>query len=92
MHFTWNNKKEAQNIAKHGVSFDEATQAFIDDSRIITLDVLHSDNEQRFFCFGKTPRGVLTVRFTIRDNRIRIIGAGYWRKGRKLYEQENNLY
>ena len=34
---------------------------------------------------------VLTVRFTHREDVIRIFGAGYWRKGRILYEQENPL-
>ncbi|MFH1066848.1 MAG: BrnT family toxin, partial [bacterium] len=34
---------------------------------------------------------VLTVRFTWRDEILRIIGAGYWRKGKKLYEKENTL-
>lgn len=38
--------------------------------------------------FDKTSRGhIATVRFTIRSSRIRIIGAGYWREGRKLYDQ-----
>ncbi|MEI6747001.1 MAG: hypothetical protein WCL34_13640 [Methylococcaceae bacterium] len=42
---------------------------------------------------GKNKDGssILTVRFTYRHNRIRIIGAGYWRKGKKIYEKENNL-
>jgi len=35
---------------------------------------------------------VLTVRFTYRDGIIRIIGAGYWRKGKTVYEQENGLH
>jgi hypothetical protein len=33
--------------------------------------------------------GVMTVRFTWRDGRIRIFGAGYWRKGKRLYDREN---
>jgi hypothetical protein len=32
---------------------------------------------------------VMTVRFTWRGSRIRIFGAGYWRKGKRLYEQQN---
>jgi hypothetical protein len=35
--------------------------------------------------------GVLTVRFTYRGGVIRIFGAGYWRKGKRIYEQENSL-
>ena len=38
---------------------------------------------------GKTGEKIATVRFTMRDSKIRIIGAGYWRKGQKLYEKEN---
>jgi hypothetical protein len=43
-------------------------------------------------CFGRVERGVLTVRFTYRDGVIRIIGAGFGRKGKAVYEQENNLH
>jgi len=35
--------------------------------------------------------GVLTVRFTYRNNRIRIIGAGFWRKGKDIYEKQNKI-
>lgn len=45
------------------------------------------EKEQRYFCFGKVDSGVMTVRFTMRKNYIRIIGAGYWRKGKKIYEE-----
>jgi hypothetical protein len=31
----------------------------------------------------------MTVRFTYGKSKIRIIGAGYWRKGKKIYEKEN---
>lgn len=45
--------------------------------------------EPRFFCLGQVAGRVLTVRFTPREGGMRIIGAGYWRKGRKIYENEN---
>ena len=35
---------------------------------------------------------MLTVRFTYRNRVIRIIGAGYWRKGKRIHEQENQLH
>ncbi|MEI7674811.1 MAG: BrnT family toxin, partial [bacterium] len=39
---------------------------------------------------GKTSNGgIATVRFTKRNSHIRIIGAGYWRKGKNIYEQNN---
>jgi len=34
----------------------------------------------------------MTVRFTYRHDMIRIIGAGYWRKGKAIYEQENKIH
>jgi uncharacterized DUF497 family protein len=86
-HFEWDEAKDMINIAKHGVSFVEAMTAFDDHDRVITRDILHSNGEQRWFCFGRTVRGVLTVRFTYRDNKIRIFGAGYWRQGRSKYER-----
>ena len=91
--FEWDKNKDHENQKKHGVSFFEAQYAFLDSIRIIFEDVDHSDVERRFYCLGKNKdgSGILTVRFTYRHNRIRIIGAGYWRKGRKMYEKENNL-
>ncbi len=89
--FEWDEAKNLENQEKHGVSFYDAQHAFKDDRRVIAEDVVHSQDEKRYFCFGLNQEnsGILTVRFTYRNNQIRIIGAGYWRKGRKLYEQEN---
>jgi len=82
--------KNAENIAKHGLSFYEAQDAFFDKKRVILRDKKHSSAETRFFCIGKTTNGgIATVRFTTRSGHIRIIGAGYWRKGKKIYEQHN---
>jgi hypothetical protein len=53
--------------------------------------VFSSRDEQRFYCFGRVGDGILTVRFTWRRRVIRIFGAGYWRKGRRIYEQENQV-
>lgn len=88
MGFEWDDSKNYNNIAKHNVSFYEAQEAFYDSNRKILLDQKHSSTEKRYFCIGKTPNGdVVTVRFTLRNANIRIIGAGYWRKGKKIYEQ-----
>ena len=66
--------------------------AFADPKRVIAIDRKHSDDrEQRFFCFGKTNRGVLTVRFTIRGENIRIFGAGLWKEGKQVYEREKQI-
>lgn len=88
--FEWDDKKDLENREKHGVSFFEAQHAFFDPKRLIAEDLEHSVNESRFYCFGKVGEGIMTVRFTYRGNKIRIIGAGYWRKGKKIYEQTQN--
>jgi uncharacterized DUF497 family protein len=87
--FEWDDAKERINLSKHGVSFELAQHAFLDPKRVIVTDLSHSGQEQRYFCFGFVDGGVMTVRFTWRASRIRIIGAGYWRKGRKIYDEEN---
>lgn len=87
--FEWDAAKNAANIEKHGVSFEQARAAFVDSNRVIQEDVGHSTREKRYFCFGVVEGGVLTVRFTYRGKVIRIFGAAYWRKGKKIYEQEN---
>ena len=91
--FEWDERKNLDNQQKHQVSFYEAQHAFLDQNRIIAEDVKHSQNEKRYYCFGLNEEGsgILTVRFTYRSGRIRIIGAGYWRKGKKIYEQENKI-
>ena len=88
--FDWDEKKNLINQEKHGVCFFEAQQAFLDPKRIIAEDVKHSEQENRYYCFGKVNNAVMTVRFTYRKNIIRIIGAGYWRKGKIIYEKEKN--
>jgi uncharacterized DUF497 family protein len=86
-YFEWNEAKNLVNIEKHSVSFAEAVRAFDDPNRVIARDILHSNDEKRWFCYGKTKHGILTVRFTYRDDKIRIFGAGYWRQGRDKYER-----
>jgi uncharacterized DUF497 family protein len=90
--FEWDEAKNILNQQKHGVSFRYAQQTFLDDHRVIAKDIDHSAAEERYYCFGKAGNGVLTVRFTWRDGVIRIIGAGYWRKGKVIYERENPLH
>lgn len=90
--FEWDTEKDLRNQEKHGVSFALAQYAFADPNRVILQDITHStDTEVRYFCLGKVDNGILTVRFTYRDRRIRIFGAGYWRKGKRIYEEKNQL-
>lgn len=89
--FEWDEEKDEANEHKHGVSFQTAQYAFADPDLVIAIDKSHSSKEQRYFCFGKVKGNILTVRFTYRNKIIRIIGAGYWRKGKAIYEKENNI-
>jgi uncharacterized DUF497 family protein len=90
--FEWDSAKNLINQQKHGVSFALAQLAFLDHQRIILEDLEHSADENRYYCLGKVADGILTVRFTFRKSKIRIIGAGYWRKGKKIYERENKIH
>lgn len=90
--FEWDVEKDLLNQAKHAVSFVEAQYAFADPKRVIAEDVTHSDSEKRYYCFGKVRGGVMTVRFTFRDGVIRIFGAGYWRRGKQIYDRENKIH
>jgi uncharacterized protein len=87
--FEWDIEKDIDNQLKHGVSFEEAQHVFNDPNRIFHEDLEHSKNEQRYYCFGKVNERIMTVRFTFRSSVFRIFGAGYWRKGRKIYEKEH---
>lgn len=89
--FDWDPGKNAENQLKHGVSFGEAQLAFLDPARVIARDLEHSETEQRFYCFGRVAGGVLTVRFTFRGHVIRIFGAGFWRRGKAIYEAQAEL-
>jgi uncharacterized protein len=89
--FEWDPAKGTRNQRKHGVAFADAQLAFLDPGRVIAKDLSHSQGEPRFYCFGDTGGGILTVRFTYRGNVIRIIGAGYWRRGKRIYEAKSQV-
>ncbi len=90
--FEWDEEKDKENQVKHNVSFSLAQRAFLDPYRVVVEDVNHGREEERFYCIGRVGDGIMTVRFTYRGNVIRIYGAGYWRKGRKIYEEQNKIY
>jgi len=90
--FEWDSAKDSLNQKNHGVSFALAQLAFLDLNRLILEDLEHSKDEERYYCLGRVAGGILTVRFTYRQNKIRIFGAGYWRKGKRIYERENKIH
>ena len=78
--FEWDAAKDRVNRVKHGIAFELAQQAFLDPSRVIAEDLDHGSDEQRYFCFGRVEGAVMTVRFTWRNQKIRIFGADSWRR------------
>ncbi len=88
--FEWDFNKEADNIRKHGLDFTDAQEVFADPKVIYLENPSHSDEEDRFYAIGRIYDGrIITVRFTLRDDSIRIIGAAEWRKWRKYYEKNS---
>ncbi len=87
--FEWDEAKDRENQRKHKVPFSLAQHAFLDPRRLIVEDSEHSSEEDRYYCIGRVGDDIMTVRFTYRENIIRIYGAGYWRKGKKIYEEQN---
>ena len=87
--FEWDEKKNRQNIRKHGVSFEEAQSVFLDDHAMRFYDPDHSEDEDRFLMLGLS----FTLRILVvchcyreRDDVIRIISA------RKATRQERVHY
>lgn len=87
--FTWDPKKAAANLRKHGVSFEEALTVFSDPLARIHDDPVHSARESREIIVGHSTNGrVLLVSFTERSGVIRLISARRaTRQERKDYEE-----
>jgi uncharacterized protein len=89
MEFEWDPVKAAENLKKHGVSFDEAASVFGDPLALTFDDPDHSASEERLITFGESiQRRLLVVSHTPRAPRIRIISARrITRRERKIYEE-----
>ena len=88
MECEWALSKELENLRKHGVTFSEAVESFLDPQGVQLVDAKHSVREKRFFWVGQLSTGrVLTTRFTKRGGKIRIVGSADWRKFRRLYDE-----
>ena len=76
MRFEWDPEKARRNVAKHGVSFEEAATAFGDPLSLTILDPDHSEEEDRFILLGQTYAGrLVVVVHTDRGENIRVISA-----------------
>ena len=89
-YFEWDPFKNMTNVRRQGIDFGKASEAFQDPKRKIVMDSRHSGLEERFYCIGMVRGKVCMVRFIYRGDKIRIFGAGYWRKGREYYEKTNH--
>lgn len=90
MEYEWDDNKAVANLAKHGVSFEEAKTVFSDALYVDFYDPDHSYNEHRFILLGESIQGrLLFVSYMERDNVIRIISAREATQSeRKAYEQK----
>ena len=87
MEFEWDPEKGAANLAKHGVSFEEATSVFGDPLATTISDPDHSVGEERFLSTGlSSQQRVLIVWHTEREEVIRIVGA------REATPRERRIY
>jgi uncharacterized DUF497 family protein len=89
MRFEWNKNKAANNLSKHGVSFEEAQTVFDDPLYVDFYDPDHSEEEERYLIVGESSRGrLLIVSYTERGNSIRLISAReVTRTERAAYEE-----
>ena len=89
MQFEWDPAKAAENLAKHGISFEEAATVFRDALSQTGRDPDHSVGEERFVTFGVSTSGrLLVVAHTERGDTIRIISARPATPGeRNIYEE-----
>ncbi|TAF99052.1 MAG: BrnT family toxin [Betaproteobacteria bacterium] len=85
--FESNPVKAKKNLAKHGISFEEARTVFLDDLSVSGQDPDHSYDEERRIILGRSSLGnPLMVSFVERSGRIRIISA------RRLTKREIKVY
>ena len=89
MEFEWDESKAAENLSKHGVSFDEAKTVFDDPLYVDFYDPDHSYGEYRYIILGESWQSrLLLVSYTERGNAIRLISAReVTRMERKVYEE-----
>jgi uncharacterized DUF497 family protein len=84
--FEWDEAKAEANLRKHKISFQEASRVFDDLFALIEQDLSEDFGEDRFLATGMVEGSLITVVYTERDERIRIISA------RKANSDEQKRY
>jgi len=89
LNIEWDPRKAARNLAKHGVSFQEAATVFGDPLGRMVTDPRHSVEEERYVLLGLSrQQRLLAVMFAERGEAIRLISArGATRRERRNYEE-----
>ncbi len=79
MRFEWDPDKAARNLAKHGLSFEQASELFILGGDFLEIfDEAHSMEEERFIAIGPTHAGVILLVYTEgEEDTLRIISARF---------------
>ena len=89
LRFEWDPKKGVENLARHAVSFEEASTVFGDPLGRIVTDPRHSAEEERYVLLGHSEQQrLLAVMFTERAGAVRLISAREaTRRERREYEE-----
>lgn len=92
--FEWDKSKDEYNLAKHGVGFNQAREAFFDENKVIADDVTHSTDEPRYYCFGQVNGRVMTVRLLDGKTAFALSAPDIGEKERQYMRQhsDNNGY
>jgi len=75
LEFEWDDTKAAENVRNHGVTFAHAALAFRDPFAVEWIDLREAYGEEQIILLGMSSNQVLTVVYTERSERIRIISA-----------------
>lgn len=75
MEFEWDTAKEKANLRKHGISFADSAFVFDDPFRLEEDSSRPEHGEERRKTIGQIGPIVVTVIFTIRQERRRLISA-----------------
>ena len=85
--FEWDPQKRRSNVVKHGIDFARALLVFSDPLAVIFESRSH-ESETRQLIVGQVDGRLVTVVFTLREGRIRIVSARRARKSeRRRYGQ-----
>lgn len=74
--FEWDRANVLKNWIKHKVSTKECEEVFFNEPLVVVNDEKHSQIENRYLALGATNENrLLSLIFTLRSNKIRIISA-----------------